>query len=327
MQASFFTSKDSKLFCNTPLHFTLTNRYNGISLPPYDSLNLAYHVNDIQSNVLQNRAYIMQKYYKDKTLLYLNQIHSNIIFTTKYVSKHTESNSHNLQHSKEANIESKKDFLSISQECTICKDFSKACKNNEHIESISHSFNLKHTKKHKVCKSHIQKYKYYSEALVGQGDGMICDNPNLVLMSMVADCNPILVYSPIKNVFALLHAGRIGVCQKILTHAILLLKSNYGVDLCDILVFIGASIRKCCYIIGKDLAMQIINEFGAKHVIYDGNQYRLDMIGLLRDELSELGVTYSQVEIHDCCTCCNEAYFSYRREGLTGRFGLFASLN
>ena len=283
MQIPFFTSKDSKLFCNTPLHFTLTNRYNGISSQPYDSLNIAYHVNDKQSNVLQNRAYIMQKYYKDKTILYLNQIHSNTIFTTKHA--------------------------------------------NTHIDSIPYSYNLGQIEKNEIYRSNIQQHKQYNETLIGNGDGIICDTSNVVLMSMVADCNPILIYSPTKQIFAILHAGRLGVCQKILTHALILLKSNYGIDICDILVFIGASIRKCCYVIGKDLAMQITNEFGTNHVLYENNQYRLDMIGLLCDELSACGIKPLQVEIHDCCTCCNEAYFSYRREGLTGRFGLFASLN
>lgn len=291
---SFFTSKDSKLFCNTKLHFVLTNRHDGVSLPPYDSLNLAYHVGDLQENVGQNRANIMQKYYKNKTLLYLNQIHSNTIFTINHA--------------------------------------------NKHIDSMPHSYNLVQTKSLLPCRLKSQRYLQYSEVLVGQGDGIICNDLDLVLMSMVADCNPILVYSPLKRVFALLHAGRLGVCKKILTHAIILLKRYYAVDLCDILVFMGASIRKCCYVIGRDLAMQIINDFGARHVIC-GDNYRLDMIGLLLDELSECGISSSQVEIHGGCTCCDESYFSYRRSvsssrnltddqyGLTGRFALFASLS
>lgn len=314
MQTKFFTSKDSKLFCNTPLHFILTNRYNGVSLPPYDSLNLAYHVNDTQGNVLQNRAYIMQKYYKNKTLLYLNQIHSNIIFTTQYTN--TKSNNSNFNRSEISGLESKKDFYAISK-----------IKHDKFLESISYSYDLECIKKHETTKSNIQQYAQYNEALIGQGDGIICNDSNMVLMSMVADCNPILIYSQKQHVFSLLHAGRIGVCNKILTHAIKLFKSNYGVELCDILVFIGASIRKCCYVIGRDLAMKIIDKFGANHVLYKDNEYRLDMIGLLCDELSECGIKEFQVEIYDCCTCCNKDYFSYRRDGLTGRFGLFASLD
>lgn len=282
MGALFFTSKDSKLFYNTKLHFTLTNRHNGISLPPYNSLNIAYHVNDLKDNVQHNRAYVIQKYYNGKTLLYLEQIHSNTIFTIN--------------------------------------------KTNTHVDSVPHSYKSGCIINHERQKSNIKHYMQYDEVLVGNGDGIICNQANVVLMSMVADCNPILVYSPKKHVFALLHAGRLGVCNKILTHAIMLLRRDYGVDLHDILVFIGASIRKCCYAIGSDLANQIISEFGSQYIIYADNQYRLDMIGLLYDELSVCNIATSQIEVYGGCTCCNDDYFSYRREGTTGRFGLFASL-
>lgn len=83
MQKDFFTSQNSKLFCNTGLHFVLTNRYHGVSNAPYNNLNLAYHVGDNLESVKKNQAYIMQKYYENKTLLYLNQIHSNTIFTIR----------------------------------------------------------------------------------------------------------------------------------------------------------------------------------------------------------------------------------------------------
>ncbi|WP_281650546.1 polyphenol oxidase family protein [Helicobacter bilis] len=164
------------------------------------------------------------------------------------------------------------------------------------------------------------------EILVGDGDGIICDNPNLVLMSMVADCNPILVYAKSQNVFAVLHAGRLGVCSKILTHALLLFMRDYGVKTQDICIFIGASIRKCCYEIDKNLALQLIQEFGEKYVVCEDNRYKFDMIGLLCDEIESFGISLSQVEIYPSCSCCDESYFSYRRENVAGRFGLFANL-
>lgn len=275
---NFFTSKDSKLFCNTKLHFVLTNRYYGVSKYPYNSLNLAYHVNDSPESVKKNRAYIMQKYYKNKTLLYLNQIHSNTIFTIN--------------------------------------------ENNDILESSRHSFNKNTTKKHES----VLISNECDEILIGDGDGIICNKSNFVLMSMVADCNSILIYAKSKNVFAVLHAGRLGVCKKILSHAITLFKHYYGIDLCDILVFIGASIRKCCYEIDRKLALQLIQECGEKYVVYENNKYKFDMISLLLDEINLCGILPSQVEIHGSCTCCDEVYFSYRRENITGRFALFASL-
>ncbi len=283
MHMPFFTSKESRLFRDSPLHFVLTNRYHGISLPPYQSLNLAYHVDDIPTYVTHNRNYIMQQYYNNKTLLYLDQIHSTTIFTTYAYSK-------------------------------------------TNIDSIPHIYNMGHTKPQQSYNIHAHKHAQYHEMLVGKGDGIICNTPHFTLMSMVADCNPILVYAPSHNVFALLHAGRLGVCHKILTHAIMLLIKHYAVDIHDILIFIGASIRKCCYAIGSDLAMQIANKHGKQYIIKVSDTYKLDMLGLLYSELMALGITPSQVETHPSCTCCDSTYFSYRREATTGRFGLFASL-
>ncbi|MDY5185724.1 polyphenol oxidase family protein [Helicobacter trogontum] len=281
IQKDFFTSKDSKLFCSTKLHFVLTNRYHGVSKPPYNSLNLAYHVNDKLESARINRSYIMQKYYKNKTLLYLNQIHSNTIFA----------------------IQENKGILEASQ----------------------HNFkgNITTATKHSIL---MQDGSQYNEILVGDGDGIICNKSDFVLMSMVADCNPILIYAKPQNVFAVLHAGRQGVCSKILTHALMLFIHDYNVKMQDICIFIGTSIRKCCYEIDNNLAFQLMQEFGEKYIACENERYKLDMIGLLCDEILSFGIELSQVEISPSCSCCDESYFSYRREKITGRFALFASL-
>ena len=329
MQKDFFTSQNSKLFCNTGLHFVLTNRYHGVSNTPYNSLNLAYHVGDNLESVKKNRAYIMQKYYENKTLLYLNQIHSNTIFTIRenrgilestplwvgagfgvHFNKKLDSvTKYHVEQSKVSNIESKKDISCLRTQY------------DKILESSRHSLN-ETTKKHENTLLPNQ----CDEILIGDGDGLICDSPRVVLMSMVADCNPILVYAKSQNVFAVLHAGRLGVCSKILTHALLLFMRDYGVKTQDICIFIGASIRKCCYEIDKNLALQLIQEFGEKYVVCEDNRYKFDMIGLLCDEIESFGISLSQVEIYPSCSCCDESYFSYRRENVTGRFALFASL-
>lgn len=62
------------------LFYTFTNRHGGVSLKPYDSLNLADYVGDDIKNVIKNRLIISQKYSIDlKNLIYMNQIHSDNI--------------------------------------------------------------------------------------------------------------------------------------------------------------------------------------------------------------------------------------------------------
>lgn len=52
-----------------------TNRFNGVSKKPYDSLNLGLNVNDEEKSVIQNRQ-TLAKILKTQNLIFLNQIHS-----------------------------------------------------------------------------------------------------------------------------------------------------------------------------------------------------------------------------------------------------------
>ncbi|RDU73783.1 laccase domain-containing protein [Helicobacter aurati] len=259
---TFYSSTQSPLFNKDSVHFILTNKvsnsYN-TSKSPYNSLNLAYHVGDTRENVQSNRQAIMQTYYPNKTLLYLNQIHSADII--------------DIQHTN----------LTTSLD----------------------------------------------EILLGNGDGIICDSQDYVCLIMTADCNPILMYCPTQRVFALLHAGRLGTTMGIVTNGVTKLQQQYNVIASNIKIFIGASIRACCYEIGLDIAEYIRLNFGNKYLHYDmssKNSIRLDMIAMLYDEMLACGILTEHIEILSSCSCCDKRYFSYRRDGVTGRFGLFACI-
>ncbi|MBR2495223.1 MAG: laccase domain-containing protein [Helicobacter sp.] len=162
-----------------------------------------------------------------------------------------------------------------------------------------------------------------------QADGILCADTSYVALIMVADCNPILLYDPKCNVFALLHAGRAGVCKRILTQATQALKAK-GSKPSDLLVFIGSSIRACCYEIDSSLCEQIANDFDERYIHIHNGSNMLDLIAMLRDECSTLGIKDEHLEILDSCTACDERLFSHRRASKkhmqTGRFGLLASL-
>lgn len=162
-----------------------------------------------------------------------------------------------------------------------------------------------------------------------QADGILCADASHVALIMVADCNPVLVYDPKCNVFALLHAGRAGVCGRILTQAVQVLKAK-GSKPSDLLVFVGSSIRSCCYEISLSLCEQIANNFGEQYIRIRNGSGMLDLIAMLQDECSALGIKDEHLEILDSCTACDERLFSYRRaskkQTQTGRFGIFASL-
>lgn len=163
---------------------------------------------------------------------------------------------------------------------------------------------------------HLKKQNSNNEYL-GYGDGIICNTQNLYTMITIADCNPIILFSQKKQVFTLLHAGRAGLEKKIITNASKLINSN------DTIAFIGASIRKCCYEINGEL-LEIYNNKYSKFLTYINNKYYLDMITMIKDELSANNIY--EFEILEQCTCCNDIFFSYRRDKECGRFALVCAI-
>lgn len=162
---------------------------------------------------------------------------------------------------------------------------------------------------------------HFCDKILGKADGLICADKNVTCMVLAADCSLVLIYAPSISSFALLHAGRAGIVQKILTKAIQNLIKK-GAKTSDMLVFISPSIRKCCYEISHELA----KSFDKAYLSIDKPKPKLDLITLVLDELKQHNIFSQQIDISPTCTCCEKKLFSYRREGITGRFGLIATL-
>lgn len=154
-------------------------------------------------------------------------------------------------------------------------------------------------------------------------DALVTNERKIPLMVMVADCIPILFYDPVKKVIGVAHAGRNGTFLRIAQKTVLKMHEVYGCDTKDIMVGLGASIQSCCYEVGKDLADICSKNFGEGFVMIKEEKYYLDLQALNRAQLLELGIKEENIEIASTCTACDENYFSYRREGETGRFAGF----
>ena len=128
---------------------------------------------------------------------------------------------------------------------------------------------------------------------------------NVGLCVMVADCAPIIVSDEKQGIIAAIHAGRAGVCAKILSKCVLAMKSEPK----DLKIIIGAHIKGSCYEIGD----MNLGEFNA----YKNGGF-FDITAALRAEINALGAT--NYEISEICSHCDKNYFSYRRDGKTGRF-------
>ena len=151
-------------------------------------------------------------------------------------------------------------------------------------------------------------------------DALITGQRNIPLMVMVADCIPLMLYDPHKKVIAAVHAGRNGTFGNIASKTVATMQEQYGCDAATIRAALGPSIHPCCYEVGKDLADITYNSFGDKYIQIREGRYYMDLQRLNVDQLTAVGLQPEMIEVSSICTACDSNYFSYRREGTTGRF-------
>ena len=144
-------------------------------------------------------------------------------------------------------------------------------------------------------------------------DAVITNLSDVGICVLVADCSPVVMIDERQGAICVAHVGRAGVMLKICTKAVMLMGEKFGSRAGEMSVFVGANIKGGCYEVGElDLG-----EFNAYKI---GRNF--DMNAALRDEFSALGVR--NLNFSEACTHCDERYFSYRRDGVCGRFCGFA---
>ncbi len=141
--------------------------------------------------------------------------------------------------------------------------------------------------------------------------------PGVVCAVMTADCLPVLMTDRSGSVVAAAHAGWRGLCNGIIEATI----ARMAVPASDILAWLGPAIGPDAFEVGPEVRgafmahdLAAASAFAA---IPDG-KYLADIYLLARQRLNACGVT----EVHggDACTVTErERYFSYRRDGRTGR--------
>ena len=163
-----------------------------------------------------------------------------------------------------------------------------------------------------------------------EADAIVTNLSDCPLMVFTADCVPIIIYDPVQFAIGVVHAGRIGTQKRIFSNTIEVLSNEYGSNPKDLIVGMGPAIRGCCYTISKHCALPFIkrspisNNFLKK---IDQENYFLDLPEANRLEGFEAGVLEKNIYTNGPCTSCdNHRWYSYRKEGKTGRLMTLAML-
>ena len=155
-------------------------------------------------------------------------------------------------------------------------------------------------------------------------DGIITNQPGVMIGVCVADCAPVLLLDPVNRVVAALHAGWKGTAAEIAKKGINALVTMFGSDPAAILAAVGPVIGRCCYEVDAPVRDEFLKAGGCwdeAAVAAGTGKWQLDLSRANVHQLLEAGVPRENIETTELCVSCNKAmFFSYRRDrGETGR--------
>lgn len=161
-------------------------------------------------------------------------------------------------------------------------------------------------------------------------DALVTATPGVVLVVMVADCVPLILYDPVAHVVACVHAGWGGTVRGVTTNAVATMV-RLGAQPGRITAGIGPAVAPDRYQVGDDVADAARAAFDgavAGMIRPDGNgRWLFNLWEANRRQLCAVGVPADQIHLADLPTGKGTAFFSHRAEQPCGRFAAVARLH
>lgn len=157
--------------------------------------------------------------------------------------------------------------------------------------------------------------EYNSETIGSDADGVFSRKPEQVCVVMTADCLPVLFCSQSGDFVAAVHAGWRGLADGILLNAI----KNYQKS-SQLMAWIGPSISQKHFEVGTEVKDQFVASNPSFEVFFkakDSNKFLADLASIAEYQLSSFGVDVYKSNL--CSFELDEQFYSYRRDGQTGR--------
>jgi len=165
---------------------------------------------------------------------------------------------------------------------------------------------------------------------LGGVDGLVTVDPGVTLVTLVADCVPVVLADPIAGVLAAVHAGWRGTVARVLDSALAAM-AGLGSHPGDVVAALGPAVPPEHYQVGPEVAQAARAGLGAEGA--DGalrtdpdGRWRLDLWVANHQVLVEAGVPANQVLVASVPTGSPGPFFSDRERRPCGRFALLARL-
>ncbi|RJK97185.1 peptidoglycan editing factor PgeF [Vallicoccus soli] len=147
-------------------------------------------------------------------------------------------------------------------------------------------------------------------------DALVTALPGVPVAALVADCVPVLLADVVGGVVAAAHAGRQGLVRGVL-EATVAAMTGLGADPARTVAVVGPCAGACCYEVPAALRDEVAALVPGTAATTRRGTPALDLPAGALGVLRRAGV--GEVRVLGACTIDDERFYSYRREGVTGR--------
>lgn len=153
---------------------------------------------------------------------------------------------------------------------------------------------------------------------IKETDGLVTDEPGVVLMTFFADCVPLMFYDTVKHAVGNAHSGWRGTVQRMGQNMVEKMQQEFGSCPENMIAVVGPSICQKCYEVSEEVITEFQNAFDKRYwddLFYkkpDGH-YELDLWRANQIILEEAGVKKENICVSSLCTNCHpDLLFSHR---------------
>lgn len=151
-------------------------------------------------------------------------------------------------------------------------------------------------------------------------DALVTAEPGLALVVLVADCTPVLAADPDAGVVGVAHAGRAGLAAGVVP-AMIDAMERLGAS--SIVARVGPSICGRCYPVPLELREQVAAVVPESRTV---DRYGAPALAVAAGVIAQLAPRCIDVRWLPGCSAEDPTLYSYRRDGVTGRYAGVAML-
>lgn len=161
------------------------------------------------------------------------------------------------------------------------------------------------------------------EVRTARADAMITRVPGIAIGVETADCVPVLLYDPVTQAVAAVHAGWRSTVKKIVQKTVNRMHEEFGTESSRLIAAIGPAIGPECYEVDEPVMGRVREAFSFWREVSaprGTDRWGLDLVKANKLELMQIGLDEKNIHATGMCTACGkDNFYSFRAEGKTGR--------